>query len=300
MHIRSYRHDRDAPAVADLLGSLPVGYRHRLEAGWRLAASGFENPAENRLFIGAGGTLLGIVAWQQSWAVLDLWLRPGGAEAAVADMALTWARERFAQLDAARGCQLPYWIEVGEGDGLRRDLAARHGFDMVGDARYVMMRHDLEAKNGSRRQRPVGITIRPLAGPAEVPAYVAAHRAAFESEAMTVAWRSATLTMPGYEPELDLVAVADDGTITGFCVTWLDRRCRAAQAEPVGVVPQFRRSGVARALLDEAVRRAAQHDATALYAEPDDVRAAALATYADAGFRRVGWTERRGRTGFGE
>ena len=106
--------------------------------------------------------------------------------------------------------------------------------------------------------------------------------------------------MPGYEPELDLVAVADDGTITGFSVTWLDRRCRAAQVEPVGVVPQFRRLGVARALLDEAARRAAQHDATALYAEPDDVHAAALATYADAGFRQVGWTERRGRTGFGE
>ena len=46
---------------------------------------------------------------------------------------------------------------------------------------------DLDAKSGSRRQMPGGITIRPLAGPAEVPAYVAAHRATFESEAMTVA-----------------------------------------------------------------------------------------------------------------
>jgi mycothiol synthase len=207
------------------------------------------------------------------------------------------ARERFTQLDAARGYQLPYWIEVGEGDGLRRDLAARHGFDMVGDVRYLMLRRDLDTTSGSRRQMPGGITIRPLAGPAEVPAYVAAHRAAFESEAMSVAWRSATLTMPGYEPELDLVAVAGDGTMAGFCVTWLDRRCRAAQVEPAGVVPQFRRLGVARALLDEAARRAAQHDATALYAEPDDVHAAALATYADAGFRPVGRTERRGTMG---
>ena len=300
MHMRPYRHERDAPAVADLLSSLPVGSRHRLEAGWCLAAPGFENPAENRLFTGADGTLLGMAAWQQSWAVLDLWLRPGGTEAAVADKALTWARERFAQLDAARGGQLPYWIEVGEGDRLRRDLAARHGFDMVGDARYVMLRRDLDARSDSRRQTPGGFTIRPLAGAAEVPAYVAAHRAAFESEAMTVAWRSATLTMPGYEPGLDLVAVADAGTIAGFCVTWLDRRCRAAQVEPVGVVPQFRRLGVARALLDEAARRAAQHDATALYIEPDDGRAAALAVYADAGFRPVGWTGRRGRIGFGE
>jgi len=240
-----------------------------------------------------------MAAWQQSWAVLDLWLRSGGTEAAVADAALAWAGERFAQLDTARGYQLPYWIEVGEGDRLRRDLAARHGFDMVGDARYVMLRRDLDGTKGSRRQVPGGITIRPLAGPAEVPAYVAAHRAAFGSQDMTVAWRSATLTMPGYEPELDLVAVAGDGTVAGFCVTWLDRRRRAAQAEPAGVVPRFRRLGVARALLDEAARRAARQDATALYVEPDDANAAALAAYAAAGFRPVGWTERRGRTGFG-
>jgi mycothiol synthase len=239
-------------------------------------------------------TLLGIAAWQQSWAVLDLWLRPGDTEAAVADAALAWARERFAQLDAARGYQLPYWIEVGEGDGLRRELAARHGFDMAGDVQYVMLRRDLDAEGGRRRQVPGRITIRPLAGPAEVPAYVAAHHAAFGSAAMTVAWRSATLTMPGYEPELDLVAVAGDGTMAGFCVTWLDRGCRAAQIEPVGVVPRFRRLGVARALLDEAARRAAEHNATALYVEPDDINAAALTVYADAGFLPTGRTERPG------
>jgi ribosomal protein S18 acetylase RimI-like enzyme len=300
MQIRSGRPERDAAAVADLLGSLPAGSRHRLDAGWRLAAPGFADPAENRLFIGADEALLGMAAWQQSWAVLDLWLRPGGTEVAVADMALGWARERFAQLDVARGYQLPYWIEVAEGDELRRDLAARHGFDMTGDVRYVMLRRDLDASSGSQRQVPDGITIRPLAGRAEVPGYVAAHRAAFGSQAMTVAWRSATLTMPGYEPGLDLVAVAGDGTMAGFCVTWLDRRCRAAQIEPAGVVPQFRRLGVARALLGEAAWRAARHGATALYAEPDDAHAAALATYAAAGFRQVGRTERRGRTGFGE
>ncbi len=299
MPMRSYRHERDVSAVPDLLGSLPVGSRHRFDAGWRLAAPGFANPAENRLFTEKDGALLGMAAWQQSWAVLDLWLRPGGTEAGVADMALAWARERFAQLDAARGYQLPYWIEVGEGDGLRHDLAARHGFDMVGDVRYMMLCRDLNAAGGSSRQVPSGITIRPLAGPAEVPAYVAAHRTAFGSRAMTVAWRLATLTMAGYEPELDLVAVADDGTMAGFCGTWLDRRCRAAQVEPAGVVPPFRRLGVARALLGEAARRGAQHDATVLYVERDDANAAALAAYAAAGFRTVGWTERRGRTGFG-
>jgi hypothetical protein len=37
---------------------------------------------------------------------------------------------------------------------------------------------------------PEGFTIRPLAGEAEVEAYVALHRAVFGSENMTVAWRA--------------------------------------------------------------------------------------------------------------
>jgi ribosomal protein S18 acetylase RimI-like enzyme len=128
MPMRSYRHERDVSAVADLLGSLPAGSRHRIDAGWRLAAPGFADPAENRLFTAEDGTLLGMA----------------------------------------------------------------------------------------------------------------------------------------------------------------------------GVVPRFRRLGVIRALLDEAARRAAQHDATALYVEADDVNAAALAAYEAAGFVPGGRTERWGRIGFGE
>ena len=246
MHTRSFC-EADASAVSDLFASLPIGARHRLEAGWRLAAPAFQTPADNTLLIDTSGDLLGMVAWQQPWAVLDLWLRPGDTQQETADRALTWAKARFAQLDETRGRALPYWIEVGDGDDLRAELAARHAFDLVDDSRYMMLRRALDSDGDSGPRAPSGFTIRALAGSHEVPGYVAAHRAAFDSAQMTAAWRARTLTMPGYEPELDLVAVAEDGTVAGFCVVWLDRGCSAAQIEPIGVVPRFRRLGLARA-----------------------------------------------------
>jgi hypothetical protein len=54
---------------------------------------------------------------------------------------------------------------------------------------------------------PSGFTIRLLAGGREVTAYVALHRAVFESESMTEAWRHRTRQQPAYVPTLDLVAV---------------------------------------------------------------------------------------------
>lgn len=64
---------------------------------------------------------------------------------------------------------------------------------------------------------PAGITIRPLAGPSEVEAYVGLHRAAFGSTNMTHEWRNRVLRWPEYRADLDLVAVTDEGQLVGFC-----------------------------------------------------------------------------------
>lgn len=61
-----------------------------------------------------------------------------------------------------------------------------------------------------------------------------------------------------YDPELDLVAVAPDGSFAGCCIAWLDPRTGAAEIEPLGVTPQHRRRGVAQALCHEATRRVAE------------------------------------------
>ncbi len=60
---------------------------------------------------------------------------------------------------------------------------------------------------------------------------------------------------PLYKRDLDIVAVADDGTLAGFVTIWFDDVTRSGYFEPVGVEPIFHRRGIARAMLHEGLRR---------------------------------------------
>jgi hypothetical protein len=60
----------------------------------------------------------------------------------------------------------------------------------------------LLADEPPRPMPPEGFALRALDGAAEVPAYVAVHRAAFSSAYMNEAWRLRTLSAPGYRADL--------------------------------------------------------------------------------------------------
>jgi predicted N-acetyltransferase YhbS len=62
---------------------------------------------------------------------------------------------------------------------------------------------------------------------------------------------------PDYRKEQDLYVVAPDGEFVSFCILWWDEQNRMGILEPVGTVPEYRRKGLARAVVYEAVRRAA-------------------------------------------
>lgn len=90
--------------------------------------------------------------------------------------------------------------------------------------------------------------------------------------------------MQQYRPELDLVAVTPDGRLAGFLVGWLDEARQLAQIEPMGVHPDFRGMGLARALLFEGLRRFQSHGATEAAVETESGRSPALHAYQSAGF----------------
>jgi len=114
-----------------------------------------------------------------------------------------------------------------------------HGFQPNGLETRYMVRSLQEA--GPKLHFPKGFFVRPLAGTEEVEAYVAAHRAAFGTDQMTVAQRSAIIQQPAYRPELDLVAVAPTAPwrpsayvlwMTLAMIKWTDHRARSASWEP--------------------------------------------------------------------
>ncbi|MDQ3689723.1 MAG: GNAT family N-acetyltransferase [Chloroflexota bacterium] len=65
-----------------------------------------------------------------------------------------------------------------------------------------------------------------------------------------------------YDPALDLAALAQDGTVAGYALFWVDPVTRVGLVEPMRVEEAYQRRGLARALLtaglDRLVRRGAE------------------------------------------
>lgn len=85
---------------------------------------------------------------------------------------------------------------------------------------------------------------------------VAVHRDAFHPSKMTVEKHRAVMGAPVYRPDLDLVAVAPDGTYAAYCIVWLDEVNRLAVFEPVGTHSAHRQRGLAAAVMSEGMCRA--------------------------------------------
>ena len=107
---------------------------------------------------------------------------------------------------------------------------------------------------------PAGYTIRPVAGESEVGELVALHRVAFGTERMTVAERLTWMQTPDYDPGLDLVAVAPDGSLTAYCFSAIhseENRLNGRSdgvTDPVATHPAHQGRGLAQALLYAGMR----------------------------------------------
>lgn len=291
--MRPYAGDADLSPIAELIRALPAVGRHLVDFPWRLSGPVADSTLDARVCM-ADGLLVGFAAWQDPWATLDVYIRPGPSQPEVEAAIFDWAARRFREIDAARGRPLPYWVEVREDDTERLALLARHGYTVDDDYTYVMMSRSLVGPL-PRPNLPPGFAIRPFAGASEVEAYVEMHRRAFESVSMTAPWRARTLRMPGYEPELDLVAVAPDGRFAGFCVGWAAPKRRVAQIEPLGIDPAFQGRGLAGALLLEMLARFKAHGAEHAQVETDSGRTPARHAYEVVGLLPVYQSPRKGQ-----
>jgi ribosomal protein S18 acetylase RimI-like enzyme len=229
----------------------------------------------------AGGELVGWAVWSPGGRGVELAAHPAYA-AAVGSAALAWgeAHARGAPATEGEGERPSWWVSARADDAGRIALLEAAGFRPEA---WTLRRYEraLDAPPPAPAL-PDGFALRPLRGAVEAPAYVAAHRAAFGSTFMTEAWRQQILRAPGYAPDLDLVVVAPDGRVAAFAVLWLSPAAagrREGQFEPVGTRPEFRRLGLARALLLEGMRRLRAAGATHALVETEDVREAANGLY---------------------
>jgi len=95
------------------------------------------------------------------------------------------------------------------------------------------------------------------------------------------------MRMPGYEQDLDVVAVAPDGTIAAYVNGWLDSVNKIGDFGPVGAREAYRRQGLTRAVLFECMRRMKTRGMDRVCVSTGESNVAARGLYESVGFRVV-------------
>jgi ribosomal protein S18 acetylase RimI-like enzyme len=207
------------------------------------------------------------------------------------------------------------WVE----QAWRRQLA-REGRDAATPVQIRAEAHDarrivaLEAL-GYRKAGPGGVGFRrrldrPPPPPELPPGYAvrdsvgvdpalraAAHRAAWshlehlgihgESRFTTEAYLSLT-RLPVYDPSLDMLAVAPDGSFAASCICWADPASGVATFEPVGVALAHRGKRLAGAIMREAMVRLRERGLQEARVGTAHFNLAAIRAYLAAGFDPAG------------
>ena len=97
---------------------------------------------------------------------------------------------------------------------------------------------------------PRGYTIRVLQGENEVERWVSLHQAAVGTEHMTTEYRLAMMHAPAYDPNMDWVVTAPDGSLAAYCIGSIDEEDPAFGAlDPIGTHPLHQRLGISSALI---------------------------------------------------
>jgi len=253
---RPYAGDADLQAMIDLLVvARPSGhiadYPSIVDLREMLDTS--EVQANTSLWEDGNGQLVSFAIVRPAHGNLIFEIAPQARDGDLAAQMVAWSVERVR--DVRPGAEEAASLQMScRDDNLERvALLERLGF--VRQEQYTLHFARPLSDPIPEPQVPEGFGIRYLAGEHEVEAHVALHRAAFGTENMTVEGRLSWMHTPDYAPELDLVAVAPDGTLAAyvFCSISAEENALTGRkdgyTDPVATHPAFQQRGLARALL---------------------------------------------------
>lgn len=134
-----------------------------------------------------------------------------------------------------------------------------------------------------------GFVVRSIAGEHEAAAHVHAHQEVWAPSKYTLDKQLWLMRLPDFRRDLNLLAVAPDGTVAGTVVGWLDPVNRTGEIEPLGVRLAYRGLGLGKALTVELLRRLAGLGAlTAEVWGVGELDRMPAALYTGLGFRETG------------
>jgi mycothiol synthase len=225
----------DYPSIADLRELLGVPGAHENTALWE----------------GTGGRLAGFATLRSTNLAFEI--APWVPADHLAPAVIAWAAGRVRQAEQGSSEATALRTSCRDHDAGRVALLGRHGF--AREPTYAVHMARSLAVPIPAPQVPEGFRIRHVAGEHEAEALVALHRAAFGTQQMTVAYWLAMMRVPEYDPQLDLIALAPDGTFASYATFQVSEEENRLTGRSegtvcsVGIHPAFRRQGLAKALV---------------------------------------------------
>jgi ribosomal protein S18 acetylase RimI-like enzyme len=93
------------------------------------------------------------------------------------------------------------------------------------------------------------------------------------------------MRLPGYDLDLDVVAVAPDGVIAAYVNGWIDPINRIGDFGPVGARSAYRRQGLTKAVLLECMRRMQRGGMNRVSVSTGEFNEPGLKLYESVGFK---------------
>lgn len=190
-----------------------------------------------------------------------LQIHPAYCSHELAEAMITVAEERLAvEKEGVR----KVWVYSDAHNQGRHEILGRRGFQRVErpEEREYQHRCNLDEPLPTPPQVP-GYTIRALGDGLELLERCYASGLGFHEDDIHTArenrddpsWYRHIQKAPLYRRDLDMVAVAADGSIGSFANLWFDDVSRTAYIEPVATVPAHRRKGLGKAVILAGLRR---------------------------------------------
>ncbi|HVB60467.1 MAG TPA: GNAT family N-acetyltransferase [Ktedonobacteraceae bacterium] len=264
-------------------------YLHMGDIIWNIYQNTLFDPYRNiRLWQNTQSKLLGFALFDIGRTDFSSWtqIHPGQQEnAALYNAMLAWLDERAAEERKEDPSKDLLYNNSYDDDAPLRDALLRHNYQ-PGDIGMLYMYRELDGILLDPAL-PQGWQVRHVAGEREFEERVAIHRDVWHPSRVTLQAYQRLRTIPGYTPELDIVAVAPDGTFASYCICWLDPLNRCGEFEPVGTRAAFRGYGIGKAVMLEGLRRLQTSGATSAIVNTHNGNDPARRLYESVGFHVI-------------
>lgn len=257
MHMRPFSGMDDLAKMKNLVRaglrvSPHFGYPQATELDWWVCYCliGENWPDLIMLWEDAGEVVGWVLADVPPYYKYELALHPDLRESDLAEELITWGEECITP--AAKADGKPIEVLVWQDETVLRERLERRGYK--GSNFLVSFERSLEGPL-PEPTLPEGYSFLETMKPEWADRRADLHVHYFTDSNMTPAQFVTLMDSPDYDPALDVIVVAPDGTFAASAIVWVDPQTGLGSFEPVGTRTALQRRGLGRAVMHEGLRR---------------------------------------------